>query len=46
MWHTLLLLLLPGSLWPGVVVAERVLSIGQIELFDIEPVGKQMTYAK
>ena len=26
------LLLLPGSLWPGVVASDRVLSIGQIEL--------------
>ena len=27
--------LLPGSLWPGVVAPDRVLSMGQIELFDI-----------
>ena len=27
--------LLPDSLWPGVVAPDRVLSIGQIELFDI-----------
>ena len=27
--------LLPGPLWPGVVTPDRVLSIGQIELFDI-----------
>ena len=27
---------LPGSLGPGVVASERVLSIGQIQLFDIE----------
>ena len=27
--------LLPGPLWPGVVVPERVLSMVQIELFDI-----------
>ena len=26
---------LPGLHWPGVVAPERVLSIGQIELFDI-----------
>ena len=26
---------LPDSLWPGVVELDRVLSIGQIELFDI-----------
>ena len=29
------LALLPGSLWPGVKAPERVLSMGQIELFDI-----------
>ena len=29
------LLSLPGPLWPGVVSPERVLSMGQIELFDI-----------
>ena len=27
--------LLPGSLWPGMVTPDRVLSIGHIELFDI-----------
>ena len=27
--------LLPGPLWFGVVAPDRVLSIGQIELFDI-----------
>ena len=32
MQNTLLLLLLPGPLWPGVVVPDRVLSMGQIEL--------------
>ena len=26
---------LPGSLWPGVVAPDRVLSMGQIELCDI-----------
>ena len=26
---------LPGPLWPGVVASVKVLSIGQIELFDI-----------
>ena len=26
---------LPSPLWPGVVASERVLSKGQIELFDI-----------
>ena len=32
MQSTLLLPLLPGSLWPGVVALDRVLSMGQIEL--------------
>ena len=32
MWDTLSLPLLPGPLWPGVVVPDRVLSMGQIEL--------------
>ncbi len=27
--------LLPGPLWPGAVAPDRVLSIGEIELFDI-----------
>ena len=35
MWSTPSLPLLPGSLWPGVIAPERVLSIDQIELFDI-----------
>ena len=30
--NTLLLPLLPGLLWPGVVALDRVLSMGQIEL--------------
>ena len=29
------LTLLPGLLWPGLVAPDRVLSMGQIELFDI-----------
>ena len=44
---------IPGPLWPGVVVPNRVLSKGQIELFDIQTVYfniqieyKQMIYAK
>ena len=32
MWSTLLLPSLPGLLWPKVVVSDRVLSMGQIEL--------------
>ena len=38
--------LLPGTLWPRVVAPHRVLSMGQIELFDIWTGCKQMTYAK
>ena len=37
--------LLPDPLWPG-VVAPDIFTIGQIELFDIQTVCKQMTYAK
>ena len=32
---TLLLPLLPGTLWPGVVAPDRVLSLCQMGLFDI-----------
>ena len=35
MWGTSLLPLLPGPLWSGVVALDRVLSVGQIKLFDI-----------
>ena len=35
--------LLPGPLWAGVVALDRVLSMGQIELFDHLTVCKQMT---
>ena len=35
MQRTPSLALLPDPLWPGVVVPDRVLSVGQIELFDI-----------
>ena len=38
--------LLPGPLSTGVVAPDRVLSMGQIELFDIYTVSKQMIYAK
>ena len=34
MWNTFSLLLLPGPLWPRVVSPDRVLSMGEIELFD------------
>ena len=36
MWSIISLPLLPGPLWPGVVAPDRVLSMGQIELFKIE----------
>ena len=32
MWSTPSLSSLPGSLWPGVIIPYRVLSMGQIEL--------------
>ena len=35
-----------GLLWSRMVVPYRVLSIGQIEVFDIKTVYKQMVYAK
>ena len=34
-WSNPLLPSLPDPLWPGVVAPDRVLSMGQIELFDI-----------
>ena len=37
---------LPGPLWPGVVAPDKVLSMGQIELFNIWIECQQMTYAK
>ena len=37
---------LPALLWPVVVAPEKVISLGQTELFDYEIEGKQMTYAK
>ena len=43
MGSTPLLPSLPGPLLSGVVVPERVLSMGQIELFDISTQCKQMT---
>ena len=38
--------LLSGPLWNGVVAPDKVLSMGQIEWFDISTLYKQMTYAK
>ena len=35
---------LPDLLWPGVVAFNRILSMGQIELFDFQAKCKQMTY--
>ena len=34
---------LPAPLWPGVVVLERILSMGQIELLEINTECKKMT---
>ena len=45
MWSTPSLPLFPGLLLPGVVGPDRVLSMNQIELFDIQTMCKQMTYA-
>ena len=36
--------MLPGPLWLRVVTSDRVLSMGQIELFDFKTVCKQMSY--
>ena len=38
--------LLSGLFWPDVVAPDKVLSIGQIELFGIQTEGKQMTSVK
>ena len=46
MWEVPLLLPLLSPLWHGVVPLVKVLSMGQIELFDTENERKQMTYAK
>ena len=43
MLSTPLLLSLPVSLWTGVVVSDKALSMDQIELFDHLTVCKQMT---
>ena len=40
------LLLFQGSLWLGMVEPDKVLSMNQIEMFDIYTVCKQMPYAK
>ena len=36
----------PGPLWPRLVAREMVLSMDEIELFDIYTLGKEMTNAK
>ena len=46
MQNTPSLLSLPAPLWPEVVRPNRILSVGQIELFDIQTECKQMSYAK
>ena len=46
MWSTPSLPLLPGSLWPDIVVPLRLLSMGQIELFDHLTMCKQMKQIK
>ena len=46
MQSTLSLSLLSGPLWPEVIAPEKVLSMGQIELFDSQTECKQMSYAK
>ena len=46
MWSTSLLLLLPGPLWPGLVIPDRISSLGQKELFDHSTACKQMTGVK
>ena len=43
MQSTPLLPFLLGQLWPGEVAPDMVLSMGQIELFDIQPECKQTT---
>ena len=40
------LLSLPGPFWPGMVAQDRVLSMGQVELFDIQTECKQIVYAQ
>ena len=46
MCSTILLPLLPGSLWPGVVIPVKVLSVAQIELFNHLTMRKQMISIK
>ena len=46
MWSISSLPSLPGPLWLRVVAPDRVLSMGQMEQFDISTLYKQMTFAK
>ena len=40
------LLLFPSPLWSEVVAPDKILSMGQIKLFDIKTEWKQMFYTK
>ena len=44
-WIIASLPLFLDSFWPGVIAPNRVLSMGLIELFDIQTLSRQMTYA-
>ena len=46
MWSTSSVSSLPSPLCPGVAAFDRILSVGQIELFDTETELKQITYTK
>ena len=46
MRSTPLLTSLSGPLWPGVEAPDRVLSMGQMEMLEIQTECKQMTYAE
>ena len=46
MWSISLLPSLTGPLSPVLIAADSLQSMNQIELFDIETVYKQITYAK
>ena len=46
MWSTPSLPSLPGQFCPGVLAPDKDLYMHQIELFDIQTEGQQMTHAK
>ena len=46
MQSTTSLSLLSGLLWPGMIATDRVLPMGQLEIFDIYTECKNMTSAK